>query len=229
MDPRKLFADRRHSGFCVYCGGPVETVDHVPSKALLDEPYPADLPTVVACSACNQGFSLDEEYLSCLIECTLRGSTEPAKQHRPSIRKTLTAKPALRADLETARSVVDGEILWCPVASRVENVIVKLARGHLAFEEGTPMLGEPDVIDYVPRTGISAEEAQELTCAWPLERAWPEIGSRAFFRASGMRVPHNPGSDGWITVQEDRYRYRAEGTMAQMVLSEYLICTVVWD
>lgn len=229
MDPRKLFADQRHSGFCVYCGGPAETVDHVPSKALLDEPYPADLPTVAACTACNQGFSLDEEYLSCLIECTLRGSTEPERQQRLAVRQKLATRSALRAELEATRNVVDGEILWHPVSSRVENVIVKLARGHVAFEEGTPMLGEPDVLDYVPRTAISAEEAHELTRAWPADLAWPEVGSRAFFRASGMRVPHNPGPDSWITVQRDRYRYRVKGTVAQIVLSEYLICTVVWD
>lgn len=226
MDPRKLFADQRHSGFCVYCGGPVQTVDHVPSKALLDEPYPVDLPTV---SACNQGFSLDEEYLACLIECTVVGSADPDKHRRPSVRRKLADKAALRAHLEASRNAVDGEILWQPDEARVENVLAKLARGHIAFEEGTPMLQEPGVIDYVPLTEISAEEASELIGPWPMQRPWPEIGSRAFFRASGMRVPHNPGSDGWITIQQGRYRYRVDGTTVQTILSEYLACTVLWE
>lgn len=228
MDPRKLFGDQRHSGFCVYCGGPVETVDHVPSMALLDKPYPPNLPTVPACAQCNHGFSLDEEYLACLLECTLVGSTEPDKQRRPSVRSKLASKAALRAHLEALRTAVAGEILWQPDGARVENVLVKLARGHVAFEEGTPMLEEPSLVDYVPLPAIRAEEAQGLTGPWPSHHPWPEIGSRAFFRATGMKVSHAPDSDGWIVIQKDRYRYRVNGTTAQMVLSEYLVCTVAW-
>jgi 5-methylcytosine-specific restriction endonuclease McrA len=43
MQNLKCHADRRNKGFCVHCGGPDETDDHVPSKVLLDEPYPENL------------------------------------------------------------------------------------------------------------------------------------------------------------------------------------------
>jgi hypothetical protein len=53
----KTFSDKRHEAFCVYCGNAPDTDDHVPSKVLLDKPYPDQLPVVNACRSCNQGFS----------------------------------------------------------------------------------------------------------------------------------------------------------------------------
>jgi len=47
MDPRHLFIDERLTGICVYCGGQSDTKDHVPSKVLLDKPYPPQLPMLV--------------------------------------------------------------------------------------------------------------------------------------------------------------------------------------
>jgi hypothetical protein len=230
MDPRKLFVDQRQCGYCVYCGGPSESDDHVPSKALLDEPYPRDLPTVDACERCNNGFSLDEEYLAVFIECTIVGSTDPERQSRPSIRRKLTESPSLRALIQSSRTQkVDGTLEWRPDEGRVENVLTKLARGHIAFEEGTPRLDEPGVVDFVPLVDLPSDEANGLLAPWPIQQSWPEIGSRAFFRASGMKVPHNPGPDGWITIQPGRYRYRVNGNTVQVVLSEYLCCTILWD
>jgi len=73
MDPRQLFADERLTGICAFCGGHPESSDHAPSKALLDDPLPADLPVVDSCTACNNGFSSDEEYFSCFLECAYVG------------------------------------------------------------------------------------------------------------------------------------------------------------
>ena len=42
-----------------YCGAYPDTRDHVPSKVLLDEPYPPDLPVIGACQRCNTSYSLD--------------------------------------------------------------------------------------------------------------------------------------------------------------------------
>ena len=43
------FADERLVSGCVYCGGPEETNEHVPSRVFLDQPYPENLPGVDAC------------------------------------------------------------------------------------------------------------------------------------------------------------------------------------
>ena len=54
MQQLRCYGDDRNKGFCVHCGGPSETVDHVPSKVLLDEPYPENL---MAASACRSRVS----------------------------------------------------------------------------------------------------------------------------------------------------------------------------
>lgn len=67
------YGDQRQLAFCTYCGGPPDTRDHVPSRVLLDEPYPANLPAVGCCDACNSGASSDEEYVACIIDCAASG------------------------------------------------------------------------------------------------------------------------------------------------------------
>ena len=101
-DPRKLFVNERLRGRCVFCGGIPDTRDHCPSKVLLDEPFPANLAMISACGECNQSFSKDEQYLACLPECVIRGSTDPELLRRTNVRWILVdtpgvACPAIRA------------------------------------------------------------------------------------------------------------------------------------
>lgn len=83
MDPRQLFVDERLTGFCVYCGAAPESGDHCPSKVLLDEPFPPNLPVLDACADCNNHLSLDEQYIACLIETVICGSANPDDVSRP--------------------------------------------------------------------------------------------------------------------------------------------------
>jgi hypothetical protein len=46
MQQLRSYADERLVASCVYCGNVTETRDHVPSRILLDEPYPENLPVV---------------------------------------------------------------------------------------------------------------------------------------------------------------------------------------
>ena len=55
------FVDERLTGMCVYCGGQPNTRDHVPSRTLLEEPFPPHMPVVGACANCNAGFSLRQK------------------------------------------------------------------------------------------------------------------------------------------------------------------------
>lgn len=133
MDPKKLLIDERLSAYCVYCGGIPTTNDHAPSKVLLDEPFPDNLPGVGACGKCNTGFSLDEEYLACLIECVICGSADFTSVHREKVQRILTERPAIAARIAASRREGEGgKILWEPEATRVQNVVLKLARGHAA-------------------------------------------------------------------------------------------------
>lgn len=229
MDPKKLFHDSRLGRQCSYCGGPSSTRDHVPSKVLLEEPFPDQLPVVKACEACNNGFSLDEEYLACLVACVLAGTTEPKNIERPKIRRLLTQKPALAALINSSRSVDGSLILWKPDEKRVKNVLLKLARGHAAFENAESYTHEPVAVSFLPLSNLSA--AQRADFEAPLRcGVWPEIGSRAFQRAVVAGSDVYPDS-GWQVVQPGRYRYMMAldaGVVIRMVLSEYLGAEVIW-
>ena len=159
MDPRQLYVDERLLGACVYCGGPPDTSDHVPSKVLLDDPLPLNLPVVEACAICNHAFSLDEEYLACFLDCVLAGSAEPAAIQREKSRGTLLHSSELANRLRLSRQVDDaGTVIWTPENDRVQNVVVKLARGHAAYELSLPQLDEPEEIMFRPLLVMSDEE-----------------------------------------------------------------------
>jgi hypothetical protein len=54
------FGDERNKGWCVFCGGPLETRDHAPSRVLFYKHYSENLPMLASCEVCNHSFSLDE-------------------------------------------------------------------------------------------------------------------------------------------------------------------------
>lgn len=225
------YADSRNKGFCVHCGGPYQTDDHVPSKVLLDEPYPDNLIVCPSCLKCNNDLSADETYLACLLECVIAGEATPSKLQRSKIAKILEHNETLLKRLEKARSDGDGGKIWSIENGRVKTVLLKLARGHAAYEQNQPQLQEPDYLDFRPLCTMSKSEraaferAEEGSLA-----AWPEVGSRAMQRL--LVVDADVFSEGWITVQDGNYRFRVSdehGMAVQIVLREYLACQVVWD
>lgn len=105
MQQIRPFVDDRLAGFCVFCYGRPDTRDHVPPRIFLDEPYLENLPVVPSCRACNEGASLDEEYVACLLEVAACGSANPTDVRRRKIARTLETKPALAAQLRTSLQV----------------------------------------------------------------------------------------------------------------------------
>ncbi|MCK4374276.1 MAG: hypothetical protein KAX19_03070, partial [Candidatus Brocadiae bacterium] len=148
MDPRHLFMDERVTGMCVYCGGQPDTRDHVPPKVLLDEPYPSQLPVVGACERCNAGFSLDEQYLSCFLECVICGTVEPTGVQRLNVGRILSENAALQHRIEACQRKDDrGNLVWEPEVDRVQRVVTKLGRGHAAYQL-YPQLEEPSQVAF---------------------------------------------------------------------------------
>jgi hypothetical protein len=143
LEQIKTFSDKRLDSYCAFCGEHPDTKDHVPSKVLLEKPFPENLPVVPACLECNRSFSLDEEYVACLIECTLHGTTDPNKLTRDKISKILLRKKNLKARLEKAKTVVSNNIYFQAEEKRVRNVVLKLAQGHSRFENSESQLEEP--------------------------------------------------------------------------------------
>ena len=232
MDPRHLFLDSRLAGDnCVYCGSIADSRDHVPSKILLDDPLPHDLPVVKACSPCNSGFSLDEEYLACFVECVIAGSVNPELLSRQKIRSILSRKKDLAHRIISCKRDSDnGTLLWEPELERVHNVVVKLAKGHAAYEL-FPQCDEPEQLQVFPLIAISETEKDDFENMGSGDvSGWPEIGSRAFIRACGAEsFSDQPGP--WIVVQPGRYRYAVDeygGVLVRIVLAEYLACIVSW-
>jgi len=220
------YGDVRQTAFCAYCGGPTETRDHVPSKVLLDEPYPTNLPVVPACQKCNQGFSQDEEYFACLLGCVLAGSADAYCIERKKIRKILERKPALASRLSQACQEVNGRPFFNVETERVMNVALKLARGHAAFELNEPQLDNPSNLDILPFTFMTSGVRRDFE-APPDSSIWPEVGSRAMQRL----VVNEPGTSSWIIVQPGKYRYLTSvgnGVVVRIVFSEYLACQVAW-
>lgn len=223
------YADSRNKGFCVHCGGPYETADHVPSKVLLDEPYPDNLIVCPSCLRCNNELSTDETYLACLLECVITGEPTPSRMQRSKIARTLQHNEALLKRLEKARYDGQGGTIWAVENHRITTVLLKLARGHAAYEHNQPQLQEPDYLDFRPLCTMNESEraaferAEEGSLA-----ASPEVGSRAMQRL--LVVDSDVFSEGWITVQDGNYRFSVSnenGMAIKIVLREYLACQIV--
>lgn len=226
-DERVLGATGRMEHQCAYCGGPPDDFDDVPPKFFLDEPLPENLYKVGSCRTCNNGASLDEQYVGCLIDVALVGSVSDAARLRPKVLRTLRKLPALAARLDAARVEGQTGVWWNPEMDRVRRIASKLAQGHAALELSEPMFRDPDRLEVFPLTQLSEEERRSFESV-PNAPYWPEVGSRAMIRIveGGTDVV-----DGWVVVQPGRYRYlasAADGILVRIVLSEYLGCEAVW-
>jgi len=233
LNPRHLFVDSRMTGLCAYCGGDPETRDHVPSKILLDDPLPVDLPTVDACAKCNGSFSLDEEYVACFLDCVISGTCKPESVSRQKVSRALSRNPQLMARMaDSCRINEEGIQTWVPDDSRLRNIVLKLARGHVNYELSLTLVEEPNLVYAEPFILMSEFDVSKFEQGNMIDsRLFPEVGSRSFLRKLGSRpYDRNPGP--WIVVQEGRYRYSVEqtdGVIVRIVLSEYLACLVKWQ
>lgn len=232
MDPRKLPIDERLKNRCVFCGGQSETKDHCPSKVLLDDPLPENLPVVESCLQCNNGFSLDEEYIACFVESVITGTVDPELVTRPKVRKIYSRKYNLSQQIsDSCETLENGDLIWYPELARFEHICLKLARGHLAFELSDIITEKPESIDIFPLSILDEASLFKFELSGMGEiRGWPELGSRAFHRAVGAKPYHNQYGP-WIDVQPKRYRYTVDesgGVTVRAVLSEYLAFEITW-
>lgn len=225
------FGDDRNKGTCVHCGGPNETRDHAPSVVFLDDPLPPDLPASPSCASCNQGFSNDEAYLACLLECVIAGSADPTQIEREKIAGLMRRRPSLTADLASLRREERGQTIYSFDQRRVERVILKLARCHVAFELNEPRTDDPEYIWFAPLSTMSQEARDTFEGRNEGFSVWPEVGSRAIQRLLVFDGTAFVEDNGWLEVQEGRYRFRPlvdEGIGVRIVLREYLACEVRW-
>lgn len=151
------------------------------------------------------------------------------------IARALQRHQKLRARIERSKTeyqTIGGEkrCVWEPEEERVERIMVKNARGHVFYEYGEPMLGEPTRVKTLPLTAMSASERDDFEYDGVTEELArsPEVGSRMMTRVF-------TGQDkraGWVIVQDGVYRFRVLqrcGMAVRAVLSGYLATEVYWS
>ena len=225
----KTFSDSRLNTQCAYCGNYPETRDHVPSKIILEKPFPENLPVVPSCSECNEGFSLDEEYFACLIECTICGTTDTENLNRDRIAKILNRKPKLKSKLSEAIVYENDKTYFKIEKERIENVLSKLAFGHAKFENSETVFEKPSSISFVPYEMLTETQKTEFLSSDGLEIA-PEVGSRAMLNThfiDGIPISN------WTIVQEGIYEYSVIMTLSNLTVRiliwKYLACEIIWN
>ena len=231
--------ERLNRGVCIYCGerldGAKTNTDHVPTKALLDKPYPPNLPTVTVHMACNNRFSADELYLAVLLGCVLAGSTDVDSERDPSTAHRLRSNPSLNAEIAAARRVAlptpgDPRFWWQVDHRRVRPVLEKNARGHVLFECGDAMLGSPKSVGLqaIELMDEQRREVFEDVYAQAEVALLSEVGSRALVR----EVAGTDLVGGWVIVQVGVYRYAVidmgQEVRVRSVIREYLATEVAF-
>lgn len=236
------YADDRLIHGCIYCGGHADTRDHIPSKCLLDKPYPENLPVIGCCYTCNQNFSSDEQYVACFIECIRSGSTNPHKVGRASISKILRDVPSLRKRINDSMRKVNDHISFIPEWERINNIMLKLAKGHVAFELNIINRDSPTYFWCGLLTSLPEDFKIDFHTAHVQENVG-EIGSKSLQRAivTSLTILDKKGRkknisvliNDWIDVQDERYRYIAIDdsgvTIIRIVIDEFFCCEVVWE
>lgn len=232
------FSDNRLTRGCIYCGGLAETRDHVPSKCLLDKPYPENLPVVGCCDACNQNFSSDEQYFACFIECVKSGSTNLEDIKRDYIRDIFEKSPSLRKRIENSTKIENGNIEFYPEIERVKNVVIKLAKGHTAYELSLSHLDNPKLLWFGLLSSLPEENKIDFNSVHFQQNAG-EVGSRSMQRFLVTTLVNQNGENinmiinDWIDVQDNKYRYITIDDMGmiitRIVIDELWGCEVVWE
>ena len=154
---------RKNRGPCAYCSAePAETSDHVIPRGCWGPDLPArlQLPTVPACVACNQSYSVDEEYFRLHVSSRLAYEHPVVKYGTwpGPIRRMLQKSPRLRAELiSTAEPALlelpSGEVMdTVSIAydpTRIGNVVEKMGRGAYYLDLRRPLPQESRIRTFV--------------------------------------------------------------------------------
>ena len=118
-------------GACPFCGRNADSRDHIPSKNLLEKPFPVNLLTIPLCQKCNSSFSLDEEYfLNVLVEICDNPTLLSKKKKGGSIYKARERSKGLKKRIEDSLiKAEDGKIYFKSETNRIKRVIEKNAFG----------------------------------------------------------------------------------------------------
>lgn len=226
---KTYYCDWRLADVCAYCGDFADTEDHVPSKCFLDKPLPLDPPVVPCCHHCNEQFSRDEEYVSCIIDCMKQGTTDVQSMNRDKTRETLMHSKGLAKRIKGQHVKFGDVFFWDYEKNRFISVFRKLALGHLAYLNEKLSLDSDFLISMRLLEQMTDKERENFEIPY-CSNILPEVGSRIirqnviFADGLSLRIYSQ-----WNVVQTGRYRYCTsnEGNKVKFVIAEYLAIEVV--
>lgn len=227
---KTYYADDRLNECCAYCGDFAETEDHVPSRCFLDKPHPQNMPVVPCCHKCNHDFSLDEEYVSCFIDCMKENTADPNKIQREKTRNTLLHSPKLQERIASQIKEYGELTIYDYEKDRFERVIHKLAFGHLAYENDMLFWDSSCNISMWLLSEMSNSQKQLFFKPY-IGDMLPEVGSRNLLN-NIVLIPENNEEctflSKWITAQENRYSYcvSPESNRVKFIIADYLAAEV---
>lgn len=220
--------------YCIYCGALAKTREHIPSRVLLDEPYPENLYTLPACYECNNSFSHDEVYVASVIEILSR-IIIPKYKRRIGIDKSLEKNPQLKYKIEDEIIYrIEQGLDYKLDINRLDNILLKLAKGHAAFELSEYNFDKYEIsIQTFSRDQVSIKEWDRFNGIEELEYS-NEIGSRSIDNIYVIENNHESIIViDWNVVQEKRYKYLAmiiNGEIViKIVINEYFAAIVTWS
>ena len=235
----KDYTDERHGDHCVVCGVPLtlgkSSKDHVPPKSVLNKPYPNRLPTVPACTKCNNESGAKDEYFAAWLGATMSMTVDPDHQVLPKTATILRSNQELMQRLNrefTRAHNKEGKFLFLRHApesrNEITDTILKVGRGLVLFELGE-FRPDPPIFHFVQFAGnMSHEDRREFDASVEIS-VLPEIGARAMSR---MLIDGNNNSySSWVNVQDGVFRYMAfvyDGLVIKMIFHEYLLVQFIW-
>jgi len=195
LGPANPRRQRGQKQFCLYCGCPADSREHVPPKALLEEPWPNNLRTVPACGECNRSWSLDEEYLAIVLAHVGHAPHLTAKvEDGGKFDRALKSSPSLDDRIIRSLSVADdGRGQFQPEMERITKVVEKVAFGLHALRYGR---------------GASRSDFSCIAIAGPGEELPPPLIPALWIWPGIRRKP-------WTKVQQRVFRFLfAKGWLA---------------
>lgn len=223
--------ERSSDNGCIYCGNSADTREHTPSKAFLNEPFPENLPTVPACFKCNNGYSSDEEYVSCyldVLKSKIYDDYVIKSKTAERLEKNIELSTALKEQIQT----VDGQVHFKYDEKRLINVLVKLARGHAGYEFDYVNLDCEPSIWYGFAFNMTPEEIQAFNEITLMDKM-PDVGARVYNRLCVVEDSQTGKAIytflEWVPVQENEYRYNvyfdeSGSVCVKIAIGEMLFC-----